>query len=69
MSPRQSHESVPGARQPDTPPFDWNFFLLFQGARALPGVEQVDGDRDRRIVVESDSSATRREKPLRIAAR
>jgi len=49
--------------------FDGDFFLLCQGARALPGVEQVDGDRYRRIVVGSDSLATRQKKPLRIAAR
>jgi len=49
--------------------FDWNFILLCQDARALPGVEQVDGDRYRRIVVGSDSLATRQKKPLRIAAR
>jgi hypothetical protein len=60
---------VLGARLPDTPPFDGDFFLLCQDARALPGVEQVDGDRYRRIVVGSDSCVTRREKLLRIAAR
>jgi hypothetical protein len=49
--------------------FDWDFFLLCQSARALPGVEQVDGDRYRRIVVGSHRCVTRREKPLRIAAR
>ncbi len=32
------------------PPFDWEFFLIFHRARALPGVEQVDGDRYRRTV-------------------
>ncbi len=46
----QSRDRVPCARLPYTPPFDWNFFLIFHGARALPGVEQVDGDCYRRTV-------------------
>ena len=50
MSSRQSRDSVPCARLPYTPPFDWEFFLAFHGARALPGVEQVDGDCYRRTV-------------------
>ena len=33
-----------------TPPFDWAFFLTFHRARALPGVEQVDGACYRRTV-------------------
>lgn len=32
------------------PPFDWPFFLAFHRARALPGIEQVNGDIYRRTV-------------------
>ncbi len=32
------------------PPFDWNFFLDFYRARAIPGVEYVDGDCYRRVI-------------------
>lgn len=39
-----------GARLAFKPPFDWSFFLAFHRARALPGVEQVDGERYRRTV-------------------
>lgn len=38
------------ARLEFEPPFDWSFFLAFHRARALPGVERVDGERYRRTV-------------------
>lgn len=38
------------ARLRYTPPLDWAFFLDFHRARALPGVEQVDGECYRRTV-------------------
>jgi len=49
------NESAPRAVEPCarlrfTPPFDWDFFLIFHRARALPGVEQVDGQCYRRTV-------------------
>lgn len=50
MAARASHEHPPFARLRYTPPFDWDFFLIFHRARALPGVEQVDGDCYRRTV-------------------
>ncbi len=40
----------PSARLAYTPPFDWEFFLIFHRARALPGVEKVDGECYRRTV-------------------
>jgi AraC family transcriptional regulator of adaptative response / DNA-3-methyladenine glycosylase II len=40
----------PCARLRFTPPFDWDFFLIFHRARALPGVEQIDGECYRRTV-------------------
>jgi 3-methyladenine DNA glycosylase/8-oxoguanine DNA glycosylase len=42
--------AAPGARLGYTPPFDWDFFLVFHRARALPGVEVVDGRSYRRTV-------------------
>ena len=41
---------APSARLSYTPPLDWSFFLDFHRARALPGVEQVDGECYRRTV-------------------
>lgn len=38
------------ARLSFTPPFDWDFFLTFHRARALPGVEQVEGNSYRRTL-------------------
>lgn len=43
-------EATGSARLAFEPPFDWPFFLAFHRARALPGVEQVDGERYRRTV-------------------
>ena len=38
------------------PPFDWAPFVAFLAARAIPGVEAVDGDRYRRSIrVDGDS--------------
>jgi AraC family transcriptional regulator, regulatory protein of adaptative response / DNA-3-methyladenine glycosylase II len=50
----QSRANAPCAQLPYTPPFDWDFFLIFHRARALPGVEQVDGDCYRRTVRSGD---------------
>ena len=50
MSPPPPHGTTPCAQLTYTPPFDWDFFLVFFAARALPGVEQVDGDSYRRTV-------------------
>jgi len=41
-----------------TPPFDWAPFVAFLAARAIPGVEAVDGDRYRRSI-EIDGVAAR----------
>jgi AraC family transcriptional regulator, regulatory protein of adaptative response / DNA-3-methyladenine glycosylase II len=32
------------------PPYDWNALLGFLAARAIPGVEKIDGDRYRRTI-------------------
>ena len=50
MSSRAPRVGQSSLRLKLTPPFDWAFFLTFHRARALPGVEQVDGDRYRRTV-------------------
>ena len=50
MSQAQPRGALRSARLSYTPPFDWDFFLLFHQARALPGVEQVDGQCYRRSV-------------------
>lgn len=44
------HSGQSCARLGYTPPFDWAFFLIFHRARALPGVERVDGERYMRTV-------------------
>ena len=50
MSRAQPRGTLPSARLSYTPPFDWDFFLVFHQARALPGVEQIDGACYRRTV-------------------
>ena len=50
MSSRAPHAGQSCVRLSFAPPFDWAFFLLFHRARALPGVEQVDGECYRRTV-------------------
>ncbi len=50
MSRGAPRAAEPCARLRFTPPFDWDFFLIFHRARALPGVEQVDGECYRRTV-------------------
>ena len=40
----------PRARLEYLAPFDWDFFLVFHRARALPGVEEVTADAYRRVV-------------------
>ena len=47
MPTTQSRDKAPCARLLYTPPFDWNFFLVFHRARALPGVESVEQQADR----------------------
>ncbi|MBX9607910.1 MAG: DNA-3-methyladenine glycosylase 2 family protein, partial [Gammaproteobacteria bacterium] len=42
--------AVSTARLPFEPPLDWAFFLAFHRARALPGVEVVEGEDYRRVV-------------------
>lgn len=50
MTAAVSRKHPPFARLHYTPPFDWDFFLVFHRARALPGVEHVEGDCYRRTV-------------------
>ena len=50
MAATTSRDGAPFARLHYTPPFDWGFFLVFHRARALPGVEHVEGDCYRRTV-------------------
>ena len=50
MSRAQPRGTPPSARLSYTPPFDWDFFLVFHHTRALPGVEQVNGQCYRRTV-------------------
>lgn len=42
--------AVSAARLSFEPPLDWAFFLAFHRARALPGVEAVEGESYRRVV-------------------
>jgi AraC family transcriptional regulator of adaptative response / DNA-3-methyladenine glycosylase II len=41
---------TPALRLPYTPPLDWEALLRFLGPRAIPGVEEVEGDVYRRTI-------------------
>jgi AraC family transcriptional regulator of adaptative response / DNA-3-methyladenine glycosylase II len=58
LQPKRLRREAPAGASPDTlafelsfrPPYDWAAFLQFVGTRAIPGVEEVDGQRYRRTV-------------------